>query len=71
MKAIWDGELAAMEEQERERQLEKNHGGVDDAEGGTGRERENRRKWDEVWASDVCLECGEEVFLGCKCGNGP
>ena len=71
MKAVRDGELAAIQERERERQLEKNRGEVDDAEGGTKRERENRRKWDEVWASYVCLECGEEVFLGCKCGNGP
>ena len=34
-------------------------------------EGESRRKWAEVWASDVCLECGQEVFLGCMCGNGP
>ena len=71
MKAVRDGELAAIEEQERERQLQKNQGGVDDAEGGTGRERENWRNWDEVWAAHACLECGEKFFLGCKCGNGP
>ena len=62
MKVVRNGELAATEERERERRLEKNRGGVDDAEGRIERERENRRKWDEVWASDVCLECGEEVF---------
>ena len=53
-KAVQDGELAAMEERERERHLEKSQGGEDDAEGGAGMEGENRRKWAEVWASDVC-----------------
>ena len=62
-KAAQDGELAAMEERRRERHLEKSQGGVDEAEVGA--------RWAEVWVSGVCFGCGEEVFLGCKCENGP
>ena len=56
-KAAQDGELAAMEDRRRERQMEKIQGGVDE--------------WDEVWVPGVCFGCGEEVFLGCKFENGP
>ena len=59
-----------MEERGLERHLEESQGGEGDAEGGAGTERESKMKWVEVWASDVCLECGKEVFLGCKCENG-
>ena len=63
-KVAQDEELAAMEERGFERRLEECEGGEGDAE------RESKKKWVEVWVPGVCLWCGEEVFLGCKCENG-
>ena len=69
MKAVRDGELAATEERERERQLEKNRGGVDDAEGGTGRERTGGNG--TKFGLQMCvLSAAKRFFLAVNAGMG-
>ena len=71
MKAVRDGELAAIEERERERQLEKNQGGVDDAEGGTGRERERTGGNGTKFELQMCvLSAAKRFFSAVNAGMG-
>ena len=66
-----DGELAAIEERERERKLEKNQGGVDDAEGGTGRERERTGGNGTKFELQMCvLSAAKRFFSAVNAGMG-
>ena len=70
MKAVQDGELAAMEERERERQEEKNRGGVHDAEGGTERERGRTGGNGTKFGLQMCVLSAAKRFFSANAGMG-